>query len=492
MMNGRRDRGVVLPLVLTVTVVLGLVVVTTARYVSTDLRYASVVEDRTDARATAEGGVEYAVEQLRRGSLCLGTFPQLPAPTNGASLELSCAPVGSSLAGVDDWAVVITGESVASGDHLRVTEGGDKEIGGRMFMTDPSQMNITGGSPSPGAGGLALNEGDLFYDGTADDCATIYTANDGSPPLLPTELDERFFLTPDPATILPGQIVCLPDDGWTNVTDEPTIDLPLNTVDQTELDPSTPDYFEDNAYGCRIFEPGIYTAPIDWAASNYFRSGNYFFDSVALQIPAGSDVTVGYPANARYVEVLSDDAGDPICQEARLNDPDQDGATWYLGGTSYIELRNQTRLEMLPRAHVNSEGFDRFVSIHVLSSGPDASTLVGDESIVYVSPGSTAEAVFQGRVWAPYQRIDFENVSGGANGQLLGGVVVASLYGDSNPSTDGFKIQADTSPAEYRLRVDSTATKDDVSVTVRAIVEQRLDATDPAERAAINSLRVVP
>lgn len=494
-MGARRhapDRGSVLVLTLVVSVVMAMVVVAIATYVSTNLRYARLVEDRADSLATAEGGIEYTVELLRRGYPCGGTIDELPVPTNGASLALRCTPVGAGFAGLDSWAAVITGEGVPAGDaHLKIAEGGSKEIGGRMFMTNPSRIDVSGGSPTPGSGGLAINDGDLFYDGTADDCATQYQLDNGSPPKLASELDERFFLSPDPTMIPLGAIICLSELSWNDVTSEPPIDLPTNVVNQAESNTATPTYYQDIS-GCRSFEPGVYTQPINWAANNYFRSGNYLFRNVVLQIPTGTNVTVGYPDNVNFAEILEDDSGNPICLGARAADAvATGGATWYLGGSSLIRLQNQTRLEMLPRSHTNAVLDDKYVSVQVLNSGPDASTVLGASEVITVPPGATAEAVFQGRVWAPYQRINFKNVAGGANGQLLGGVVASSLYGDSNPSTSGFKIQADTSPADYRLLVESTATKNGVDVVVNAVVEQRPSASDPKERVAVNSLRVV-
>lgn len=478
----RDDKGSVLVLVLVVSVVLSLVVVGIARYVSADLRYASVVEDRADALASAEGGLEYAVEKIRRDYPCSGSgtdvFTDLPDQTNGTTLSITCSPVGAGFNAFTSWAAVVTGEGVAT-DHLRITGGGDKTIGGRMYMTDPRLMNISGGSPTPGSGGVLLKNGDLFYDGSADDCATTYDV---------TDLDERFFLTPPPPKT-PGTMICWREP-WYNVVSEPPIPdlsvLPL--IDQS--DPVGMPYWTEND-GCRVFEPGHYTAALDLDASNYFNSGVYYFDDVAIEIDS-ADITVGYPANVNYVEVLEDDSNNPICPTARAADgfAGGAGATWYLGGTSYIEWQDHSRLEMLPMAQ-NDGTRNHFVSIHVLGAGSiNPSDLGGTDEILGIGPGANKEAVFQGRVWAPYQRVNFENVAGGADGQLLGGVVAASLWGDSNPSTGGFKIQVDTSPADYRLLVESTATKNGVEVTVRAVVEYRADE-DFNNRVAVNSLRVL-
>jgi len=62
--DGRRDSGNILPLVLVMAVVSSAVVVALASYVTTGLRYSTVVEDRADRLAAADGGLRYGIEKL--------------------------------------------------------------------------------------------------------------------------------------------------------------------------------------------------------------------------------------------------------------------------------------------------------------------------------------------------------------------------------------------------------------------------------------------
>jgi Tfp pilus assembly protein PilX len=59
------DDGAILPMVLVMSVVVSLVIVALAGYVSTNLRYGDVVEERADRLAAADGGLRFAVERLQ-------------------------------------------------------------------------------------------------------------------------------------------------------------------------------------------------------------------------------------------------------------------------------------------------------------------------------------------------------------------------------------------------------------------------------------------
>lgn len=75
----RRDRGNALPLTLVVGTVLSLVVVATANYTVTTLRYGQVAESRANTLAAANAAMDDAIEQLRlKRSLC-ATAAGMPA-----------------------------------------------------------------------------------------------------------------------------------------------------------------------------------------------------------------------------------------------------------------------------------------------------------------------------------------------------------------------------------------------------------------------------
>ena len=59
------DEGAILPLVMLCSILMGTVVVALAGYVTADIRYSRVVEDRADRLAAADGGLRYGIENLR-------------------------------------------------------------------------------------------------------------------------------------------------------------------------------------------------------------------------------------------------------------------------------------------------------------------------------------------------------------------------------------------------------------------------------------------
>src|SRR4051812_5789059 len=97
-----RDEGAILPIVLVISTVCAMIVIALATYVTTDLRYANVVEERADRLAAADGGLRYGVEQLRNfhgqlGALCGtgiatggGYTQQFPPVINGATTTVTC------------------------------------------------------------------------------------------------------------------------------------------------------------------------------------------------------------------------------------------------------------------------------------------------------------------------------------------------------------------------------------------------------------------
>src|SRR3954462_5208359 len=110
----RSARGSVLPRVVVIPVVLSMVVVALAKYVTTDLAYSRVAEGRADRQASATSAISYGVERLRLGqTLCEGSAGQLGTVTpgiidrNGTTTTLSCSRFSSGTSDITGWAVVI-------------------------------------------------------------------------------------------------------------------------------------------------------------------------------------------------------------------------------------------------------------------------------------------------------------------------------------------------------------------------------------------------
>ena len=119
-MSGQRhllhgDRGTVLPLVLVFVVALGLVIAGTTRYAGTNLRYSTVVRDRTAANAAAEAELRYAIERVRTNSVTTcdnGPVRIVPTHTdtvNGATSAVTCDRLDGGQSTMAGWAAVATG-----------------------------------------------------------------------------------------------------------------------------------------------------------------------------------------------------------------------------------------------------------------------------------------------------------------------------------------------------------------------------------------------
>ena len=126
------DRGVVLPLVLVMAVVISLVVVAVAGYITTSLTYGNVVEERADRLAAADGGMRYAIERLQNSAYagCLtnlgngGYTIDFPVDVNGADVEITCTKGSNSIHDIKAWAIIVTGQGVPPGQPMWSSQGG--------------------------------------------------------------------------------------------------------------------------------------------------------------------------------------------------------------------------------------------------------------------------------------------------------------------------------------------------------------------------------
>jgi hypothetical protein len=94
--------------------------------------------------------------------------------------------------------------------------------------------------------------------------------------------------------------------------------------------------------------------------------------------------------------------------------------------------------------------------------------------------------VIHGFAWAPRAQLTFGNVTNVANGQLLGGAAFARIDLQSSASASNFVIRVESGPIPVSVILDSQATKDGQSTTMRAIVQ----ISDDGIESAVNSWRV--
>jgi hypothetical protein len=463
-----RDRGAILPLVLVMAVVVSLVIVTLANYVTTNLTYGHIVEERADRLAAADGGLRYAVERLQNSAYagCLtnlgdtGYTIDFPATVNGSDVDVTCSKGSSDIGDIKAWALIITGELASSDPDtwmMRSQGGSTKLLGGPVWVTDPSTDVNDLQSP------VEVEDGDIWF----------YRA-DCSNPNLTVDPSQLSFTPAFRGTI------CV-EKQWYELFDTPEIGWfpwPVNTAKTNQAPTMSGE--------CTVFHPGRYTVAPTLGANTYFRSGNYYFEGVTLTI-TNAAVTAGWAdfdgnGDQQFIPNYK-------CDDAIQTDKESGslpGATFYMGSSSRIVIDTNGTLEIMRR-----EQGDDFVSIHALSGVHPSgkwfqSTIGSTQNMIETQSGLNADLAIHGLVWAPYSALEFGNVTNVANGQLLGGAALAKVVLQASASASNFLIRVETSPADFQLRLSATATKNGRSTTMTAVVD-----VDDQGTTAVNSLRVI-
>jgi hypothetical protein len=462
----RRDAGSILPMVLVMTVVLSAMVVSLATYVTSGLRYSTVVEDRADRLAAADGGLRYGIERLQLQAYA-GCFTSLgntgykipfPAVVNGSTVEVTCRKAGTGFGGVQGWAVLMTGEGVPADQALLLSQGGagkQKLLGGPVYIARTTAAAFDLQAP------VEIEDGDLWYSDTTAKCDNA----ENDPPGKPANLSFK--------PILRGML-CL-DKPWNVLYTAPTVSIPTTAAVPPDVD----------VYGCTVFSPGKYTSHPALGAANYFKSGEYYFEDVPLVIDRTVVAGWGDFSNLGDQQFVTN----PKCDEAVYADRtaplSKPGATWYLGGTSTIRV-DQGKLEILRRRQGTS-----VVSLQALDlngSGYKKSGIGWNTDIVSTKSGSPSQdMILHGLAWAPRAQLTFGNVTNVADGQLLGGAAFARIDLQSSASASNFVIRVESGPIPVTVVLDAKATKGAGSTTMRAVVQ----INDIGTETAINSWRVV-
>lgn len=471
------DDGMVLPLTLVGTILISVITLAITTYVTADLRYSTIVEGRADRLAAADGGMRFAVEKLRNfQTLCTtgvavdetGFDTIFPPRINGADTVVTCRRVGTPISDVQGWGVVITGEGVPMSEKILITSGGGrsdasvKTFSGPFYVADPARLDINAA--------MTIKDGDLWY--TSSNCDVRPTV----PPLI----------TFDPSFLRGPQCVTF---DWLRETGQAGLFRPPATP-PPPVSPVNPEYVDTPT--CRVFSPGKYTAlTLDNRRTNYFKAGAYYFEDVAIVL-RGQSLIAGFPGSGGDGPKV-DNVG---CITEQQHDrstaaPGVEGATFYLGGSSRIEVLNNAQLEIFRRmASGTGVPGDTFVSIYALGTsgtGWKASSLTWDQLVLDTQEGATNDIAIHGLLWAPLAGAKLGNITQAANGQLLGGIVIGRLDAQGSASASAFLIGVETNPIDTRLLLTSTATRDGCSTRIRAVVQFRPDTGD----LAVNSWRVV-
>ena len=462
-----RDEGAILPLVMVGTFIITSIVLAVATYVTADLRYAMVVEERADRLAAADGGLRFGIEKLRNyQTLCTtraggsgGVTTVFPPVINGATTAVTCQRVGDMISDIQGWGVVVTGEDVPPGQDYFTTSGAGgssnvKTFSGPVYIEDPTRIGLNSD--------FKIKDGDLWYSQSNCDTPAVIPEVDSGQMIF----DPDFFRGPMCTTL-----------GWDGLFDPPTGGTPPA---EALGDPGDPGYVDTPS--CRVFSPGKYTS-IELDDFNYFMSGAYYFENVNIVLQ-NQTIIAGFPGGqGDSAKLLNSECEAEQAYDRTLGGPG--GATFYMGGSSRIEVRNGAGLEIF-RRQVNETSLALY-AVEAAGAGYTASTLGWNDMILETKSGSNNDVAIHGLMWAPRAKVSLGNITNAANGQLLGGLVVANLDTQASASASAFLIGIETNPATTRLLLISTATLDDHTTTIRAVVQFRPDSGE----LAVNSWRVL-
>jgi hypothetical protein len=462
--------------VLVTTVVFTMIVIAVANLVTTGLRYGHVVEDRADRLAAADGGLRYGIERLRNmGDLCTtaagsgGGFTKIfPPEINDSDTEVTCRRVGNPLSDIQGWGAVITGANVPAGQDLFMTRGGGgsstsnvKTFRGPVYVADPTRLDFQAR--------LIVEDGDLWYSqGSCE--GTLPTIDEMNTGYL--EFDPSFLRGP-----------ACSDLAWDELFSPPTKTIPSAQALAAPLP------YDDVIFpGCRVFYPGKYTTVPELSDTNYFVSGDYYFENVTFEL-AHSTAVFGFPSgsgDSAKVDALE-------CEAAMTYDQntsgERGGATIWLGGSSHFIVDTGGELEIFRR-----QQNETYMSVYALTANgagfvPSLYSYRVSTSIDWIletKSGNTNDIAIHGLFWAPYAKMSLGNVTNASVGQLIGGLAIAQLDAQASNSASAFSIGIEGNPVETNYLLQSKATKDGQSTTIRAVVQFRPDT----RQLAINSWRV--
>jgi hypothetical protein len=350
--------------------------------------------------------------------------------------------------------MVITGEGAPADASLllEIDNSSLREIGGPVFLQQPSRTEFKKD--------VRILDGDLWHPDTT--CAAANPSDPGiqyrpSSLTLPNLLFEATRGT-----------LCI-NRTWSELFGSgPAVSPAVATLEALPAASRNPAY--QTVGGCRVFEPGYYTA-LPLGNNNYFKSGTYIFDNVGLVDLHGEKLTMGQTTRQGYPAIDNAPCDGPRGADAPT------GATLYTKGNTRFTSRANSGFEVS-----GSQQGQGVVALHVLSTSvPYSTAFVGADN------GNHKEAAFHGLVWAPTSSFIFDTTPTENAAMLRGGAVLARFRGKVPASSTGFIVEVATSESTARLVLESTATDGEGTNVVRAVVDYRPSSSD----MAVLSRRVV-
>lgn len=373
----------------------------------------------------ADGGLEYAVDALRRDpNSCansgLGTQTLGSVTIHGTSVAVECQTYGSGDPGngfgPGQFAVITT----STGPNSFTTQSGGT----------PIISGLGTGAETPHlvaafiAGGLNLLQNVQVQGGDVDkQQATLSSPQCAVTP--PTHL-----------------IMVAPYQYCTTVVSTPDYPNSLPTTHPV----AAPAFWDKNG-NCRVFYPGLYSSvpSLSLGKSNYFASGVFYFQNVGQwQITNGTTVVAGAPGSdtpasgfpsacATDADALGHNAGAAVSST---------GVKFILAGTSQFSVKNGSA-QLFTRVPTGASEGAGFSVQQVRSSQADAFWLapnLGGANILETITGNNALAV-HGKVYVPEGPVSLF-ATNAVVGQLDGGVVAntLALQASNSISPGGFAV----------------------------------------------------
>jgi hypothetical protein len=419
----------------------------------------STVVRAFDARAyVADSGIDYGIQQLRWDSSFCGSVAASPQSVTMPSTDarvgtatVTCNAVSGSSDILGGYAVVTTSNSLPS---VTTQNGGNKFIDGPVWTT---------GLPTDSNARLEV-KGNVQQATTA--CSAIQSG---------VTIDPPFSCTNVPNT--PPNVGITVPSAATIATNLQSAGTPVGGVVPAALDLGS----------CRVFKPGIYTAPMDFGNNdNYLASGVYYLKNVALNINQSVIAGAITPGDPGYLN--TDGAGnqpDTACSsDAAVNDGGNgQGVVFVLDGTSTISVSGGL-LEAFGRA--NSQGWEGLDGLTVVTE----STWTGSSAALSIGSGSGKELIIHGSVYTPNAAVLLGATSAPA-ADVLGGVYALSLTLDhANNVSNGTLISTHTGQSFRRVLLTSTVLGANGGRRVEATAIVDVENDPPTNNSAGNTVVV--
>ncbi|HEX2040248.1 MAG TPA: hypothetical protein VHF47_11020 [Acidimicrobiales bacterium] len=439
---GRRtEEGSALILALAFLSLFGLLMAAILGQVDAHVRTTLVVRTHEAKVYGADAAVDYAIQALQADdTVCPDEDSgrqELPAPPLEGDvdldIEVACETTEGNVLGVRGYAVVTT-----------EAKGG------------PGSLDTSNGSIA------RTIEGPVWVDGDID-LAKPVTVQGAHlfqrSPCQSTPID-KLTVTPSPPFTVRCTTAATPDEDH---------ELPGHPSGSPQ--PST----GDGGASCRTFSPGRYTTAPELKASNFFKSGFYYFEDIGDWTI--TQVLFGGTPQDDEAKLLVET---PCASEAATTAAR--GVMFVLGGTSRIIVGNGARIELFtPNAAAVDPG-DPGTSIRSVLA-EDAATnpwkvSTAGSAILDVAGGNTRDMAVHGLVYTPNNVVNLFVTGGTVDAQLQGGAKVLRIGLATSNSGTGLKVSTTRGPGRRTVTIVAKAVSPDGgrAVEARAVVKIENDA----------------